>query len=52
LSSGALVKMPDDITTFPMSNVRDPEKRTSYGNISQTFNLFIPNNSPLLKKNE
>jgi RHS repeat-associated protein len=32
------------------SYVRDPNRKTPYGNISQTFNLFIPNNSPLLKK--
>lgn len=52
LSSGAFIKKPDDLTTFPNSYVRDPEKRTSWGNISQTFNLFIPKDSPLLKKDK
>jgi len=49
LSSGAIIKNPNDITTFPRSYVRD-EKTTPYGNISQTFNLFIPNESPLLQR--
>lgn len=49
LSSGAFIKNPNNINTFPASYVRDPVKTTEYGNISQTYNLFIPNNSSLLK---
>lgn len=50
LSSGALIKNPSDPSTYPNSYVRDPKKTTPYGNISQTYNLFIPNGSPLLDK--
>ena len=32
------------------SYVREPNKTTPYGNISQTYNLFIPKGSPLLKR--
>jgi RHS repeat-associated protein len=47
LTSGALGKeIPGFIfgpeSIYPKSYVRDPEKTTPYGNISQTFNLFIP----------
>ena len=49
LSSGALIKNPNDINTFPKSYVRDPTKTTDFGNISQTYNLFIPYTSELLK---
>jgi RHS repeat-associated protein len=49
LSSGALIKNPNDIKTFPNSYVRDPKKDTDFGNISTTFNLYIPNNSDVLK---
>jgi len=52
LSSGAIVKKRDDISTFPRSYVRDPKKTTPFGNISQTFNLFIPYTSPLLIYNK
>jgi RHS repeat-associated protein len=43
LSSGDLIKNPNDEDTWSKSYVRDPEKITKYGNISQTFNLFISN---------
>lgn len=32
------------------SYVRKPNQKTPYGNISQTFNLFIPWSSPLLNR--
>lgn len=50
LSSGALIKNPSDPSTYPKSYVRDPTQATPYGNISQTFNLFIPKESSLIKK--
>ena len=42
LSSGDLIKNPSDDNTWSKSYVRDPEKITPYGNISQTFNLSVP----------
>jgi len=49
LTSGDLLKNPNNDTNWPKSYVRDPDKRTPYGNISQTFNLLLPTNSPLLQ---
>lgn len=43
LTSGDLLKSPSDDSNWPKSYVRDPGKTTPYGNISQTFNLLIPN---------
>jgi len=44
LTSGAYTaKMSKGTENWPKSYVRDPGQRTPYGNISQTFNLFIPN---------
>ena len=42
LTSGAFGKeiYKDDV--YPFSHQRAPNKRTPYGNISQTFNLLIP----------
>ena len=48
LTSGHLFKNPYNDSNWPKSYVREPNKRTPFGNISQTFNLFIPLNSPLL----
>lgn len=42
LSSGDLIKNPKDDTTWSHSYVRDGNKITPYGNISQTFNLSLP----------
>lgn len=43
LTSGSLGKEVDlTKTTWPKSIMRDPNEVTPYGNISQTFNLFIP----------
>ena len=50
LTSGDLLKNPNSDTNWPKSYVRDPDKTTPYGNISQTYNLFIPWSSPLLSK--
>jgi len=52
LSSGSLTKFPSEVSTFPRSYVREPNKRTTFGNISQTFNLFIPYTNPLLIHNK
>ena len=43
LTSGDLLKNPSNDSNWPKSYVRDPEKTTPFGNISQTFNLLIPN---------
>jgi RHS repeat-associated protein len=46
LTSGDLWKaiwVKEDNSNWPKSYARDPEKTTRYGNISQTFNLLIPN---------
>jgi RHS repeat-associated protein len=46
LTSGDLWKAiwtEKDNSNWPKSYARDPEKTTPYGNISQTFNLLIPN---------
>ena len=48
LTSGDLWKaiwIEKDNSNWPKSYARDPEKTTPYGNISQTFNLLIPNNN-------
>ncbi|HET9824144.1 MAG TPA: RHS repeat-associated core domain-containing protein [Chitinophagaceae bacterium] len=50
LTSGDLVKNPSSDANWPKSYVRDQQKTTPYGNISQTYNLFLPWNSPLLKR--
>ena len=42
LTSGDLFKNPYNDADWPKSNIRDPKKTTPYGNISQTYNLFIP----------
>lgn len=42
LTSGDLFKNPLSDANWPKSYVRDPAKQTPYGNISQTYNLFIP----------
>jgi RHS repeat-associated protein len=42
LTSGTFGKEALDKSKWPKSYARDPEKTTPYGNISQTFNLFIP----------
>jgi RHS repeat-associated protein len=42
LSSGALIKIPSEASTFPKSYVRDPKEITPFGNISQTYNLLLP----------
>ena len=34
----------DYTNIYPSSYVRDPKKTTPFGNVSQTFSLFIPNN--------
>jgi RHS repeat-associated protein len=46
LTSGDLWKalwVEKDQSNWPKSYARDPEKTTPYGNISQTYNLLIPN---------
>ncbi|HVM86674.1 MAG TPA: RHS repeat-associated core domain-containing protein [Puia sp.] len=46
LTSGDLWKalwVKKDQSNWPKSYARDPEKTTPFGNISQTFNLLIPN---------
>ncbi|MDP4131034.1 MAG: RHS repeat-associated core domain-containing protein [Bacteroidota bacterium] len=48
LTSGDLLKNPTNDANWPKSYVRDPNRTTPYGNISQTFNLSIPWSSPLL----
>ena len=50
LTSGDLFKNPSNDANWPKSYVRDPNKTTPYGNISETFNLFLPWGSPLLSK--
>jgi RHS repeat-associated protein len=50
LTSGDLVKNPNNNANWPKSYVRDRDKKTPYGNISQTYNLFIPWSSPLLSQ--
>ncbi|MCA6491719.1 MAG: RHS repeat-associated core domain-containing protein [Chitinophagaceae bacterium] len=50
LTSGNITKNPNNDADWPKSYVRDPTKKTPYGNISQTYNLFIPWGSPLLSK--
>jgi hypothetical protein len=50
LTSGDLLKNPSSDKNWPKSYVRDPHKTTPYGNISQTYNLFIPWSSPLLSQ--
>ena len=42
LTSGDLFKNPHNDAGWPKSYIRDPKKITPYGNISQTYNLFIP----------
>ncbi len=43
LTSGDLFKNPKKDGNWPKSFIRNGQKRTPFGNISQTFNLFIPN---------
>ena len=43
LTSGDLFKNPGNDSNWPKSYVRDPNKTTPYGNISQTYNLLIRN---------
>lgn len=43
LTSGTFGKELFSEDNYPKSYVRDPNKRTPFGNISQTFSLFIPN---------
>ena len=50
LSSGALIKIPSKLWSYPKSYVRDENRDTEYGNISQTYNLFIPYGSKLLSR--
>lgn len=50
LTSGDLLKNPSNDANWPRSYVRDPSKTTPYGNISETFNLSIPWDSPLLSR--
>ena len=42
LTSGDLFKNPFDPKNWPESIIRKPDEVTRFGNISQTFNLFIP----------
>ena len=50
LTSGDIFKNPSNDQNWPKSYVRDPYKTTPYGNISETYNLFLPWSSPLLSK--
>jgi len=49
LTSGDIFKSPSNDTNWPKSYVRNPDKITPYGNISETYNLFLPLNSSFLK---
>jgi hypothetical protein len=42
LTSGDLLKNPISDKNWPKSIIRNSDKPTPYGNISQTYNLFIP----------
>ena len=42
LTSGNLLKNPNSDKNWPKSIIRNSDKPTPYGNISQTYNLFIP----------
>jgi hypothetical protein len=41
LTSGEILKNPNNDANWPHSYVRDPNKTTPYGNISETFSLLI-----------
>lgn len=43
ITSGDILKKSNDDSNWIKSYVRDPNKITPYGNISQTYNLLIPN---------
>ncbi len=43
LTSGTLGKEAFGEKNYPKSYVREEGSRTTFGNISQTFSLFIPN---------
>ncbi len=42
ITSGNLFKHPRNAEKRPKSFIRDSQRRTPFGNISQTFNLIMP----------